>query len=114
VPPELKTAFTTLTSPWSDLTVGRGCGIVGTPPRGSAEIALLVEAQRFDLVRAVMRSANPEGRVYAASEILKLPNRLPSDQLPLRALRESKVSISTCEACTEKNERFDAAIALLR
>jgi len=70
VPAGLLPAFELLSSPMEDLVLGRMYGEDGAPPPGREEMAALVAAGRFDLVRAVLRGMNPEGRAWAAHALL--------------------------------------------
>lgn len=102
-PPELAAALQLLLDPREELDVGEVCYYDGAPPRGSAAALALAAAGRLDLLRIVLRGANPEGRVYAARELLKrraAGERLSNaDLAALRAVRALEVPISTCAGC---------------
>jgi hypothetical protein len=61
------------------------------PPPGRQETAALVAAGRFDLLRAVLRGLNPEGRAWAAHALLehqKAGTKLdPADAAAIEKLR---------------------------
>src|SRR5262249_3419726 len=61
---EVQTSFHSLTEPMEIDCVGS--------PEGEMAIAALVNAERFDLVENVLKGFNPNGRIYAARELLKL------------------------------------------
>lgn len=61
---ELQKSFDSLTKPMEIDNVGS--------TDGEMAIAALVNAERFDLVENVLRGFNPNGRIYAARELLKL------------------------------------------
>lgn len=64
IPTELQKSFDSLTKPMEIDNVGSS--------DGKMAIAALVNAERFDLVENVLRGFNPNGRIYAAKELLKL------------------------------------------
>lgn len=64
IPAELQKSFDYLTQPMEIDNVGSR--------DGETAIASLVNAERFDLVENVLRGFNPNGRIYAARELLKL------------------------------------------
>ncbi len=61
---ELQKSFDSLTQPMEIDNVGSS--------DGEMAITALVNAERFDLVENVLRGFNPNGRIYAARELLKL------------------------------------------
>lgn len=65
-PLELAEAFRILMDPNIQLKVGLHGGCFGGTPFGLQMTRVLVKAERFDLLRAVLRGPNPEARVYAA------------------------------------------------
>lgn len=67
---------------------GDVCHDTGEPPTARVAMNALVSAGRFDLVRNVLRSANPESRVYAAETLLK---RRAGDE-PLTAAEQSAIA----------------------
>jgi hypothetical protein len=64
IPSELQKSFDSLTQPMGIDSVGGSAGEMA--------IAALVNAERFDLLENVVRGFNPNGRIYAARELLKL------------------------------------------
>jgi hypothetical protein len=64
IPAELQKSFDSLTGPMEIDNVGSS--------DGEMAIAALVNTERFDLVENVLRGFNPNGRIYAARELLKL------------------------------------------
>jgi hypothetical protein len=113
VPDELRVAFDRLAS-WShDLIVGDSFGIDGGPPPGAGEIAALAGAQRFDLVSAVLRGFNPEGRVYAAHALLARGRLDPADAAAIAQLRALPVEISVSVGCVVSRVTFGEALAHL-
>jgi hypothetical protein len=113
VPKELAAAFELLTSPFQEVVVGKMYGEDGAPPPGRREMRQLVEARRFDLVRAVMHGLNPEGRVYAAHELLA-PDRIDLKDAPaIATLIKLDVDITTAYGCDVELKKFPAALAML-
>lgn len=64
IPAELQKSFDSLTGPMEIDNVGSS--------DGEMAVAALLNADRFDLVENVLRGFNPNGRIYAARELLKL------------------------------------------
>jgi hypothetical protein len=114
VPDELRAAFERLTSPFEDLVLGRYHGSDGGPPPGRPEVDALVASGRLDLVRAVLRGMNPEGRAWAAWALLERANRGaeldPADRTAIEKLRKLPIELVTCQGCTMATARFDDAL----
>jgi len=64
IPAEFQKSFDSLTQPMEIDNVGSS--------DGEMAIAALVNAERFGLMENVLRGFNPNGRIYAARELLKL------------------------------------------
>lgn len=93
---ELQKTFDSLTQPMEIDSVGGSDGEIA--------IAALVNAERFDLVENVLRGFNPNGRIYAARELLKLNNEgrlvLSADTLAVIAkIRNLDIQIRTVSGC---------------
>jgi hypothetical protein len=100
IPPELADAYDTLTSPLSPLDLGEACGEVGRPGRGHTETEALVQAGRFDLLRNVARSLNPEGRVFAARALLQHAQPLLAEDVALlEKIRATTRQLRACQGC---------------
>ncbi len=67
---------------------GDVCHDTGEPPAARVAMNALIAAGRFDLVRVVLRSANPESRVYAAEALL---TRRPADE-PLTTADQNAIA----------------------
>ncbi len=113
VPAEHARAFALLTSPCDDVIVGKAYSIDGGPPPGAEEIRALVEAGRLDLVRAVLRGLNPEGRAYAAHALLAGGELEPRDEAAIDRLRALPVELTVCRGCLVTHVRLDGALAVL-
>ena len=87
---------------------------IGVPPAGRAQMKQLVDAQRFDLVSAALRSLNPEGRVYAARALLAREKVDPKDAKAIESLRSLDVELTTSAGCFIGKKRFSAALEMLR
>lgn len=84
---DLALAWDTLNDPLIPLAIGAPhCHYVGVVPRGCAETAALVGAERFDLLRAALRSPNPEARLYAAHALLAHGTPEPADTAAIERL----------------------------
>lgn len=102
-----------LTSPTSGLIVGSSFGIDGAPPPGAIEMRRFVDAGRWDLVRAVLRGLNPEGRVYAAAALLAHEPLEGDDRKAIELLRTLPIQYAKCDGCIVSHVAFDAAVASL-
>ncbi len=108
----------TLTDPMKVYDFGWLCYEDGSAPAGAAAIEALLAAKRLDLVRAVLRSPNPEGRVFAVHALLAAKKKgaklAKEDKKAIAFVRESLVPISCCSGClvsttTAKKALADAA-----
>ncbi|MBN1260938.1 MAG: hypothetical protein JXB35_09685 [Anaerolineae bacterium] len=102
-PAELQPAYATLMDPLESYEFGTYCGVASVPPKGRVAIEDLKQRQAWDLIRAVLRSPNPEGRVYAIETLLALEqagNALsPQDQRAIEALLAMEIPVSVCGGC---------------
>jgi hypothetical protein len=99
IPTELQKSFDSLTQPMEIDSVGGSDGEIA--------IAALVNAERFDLVENVLRGFNPNGRIYAARELLKLNKEgrlvLSADTLAVIAkISNLDIQISRVSGCIVK------------
>jgi hypothetical protein len=100
VPAELEHAFQVLTEARHVYDVGQVCYYGGSEPIGRTAIEALNQSGRVDLVRSVLRGANPEGRVYAAEALQAAGWVDGSDARVIETLRSwNEVPISTCSGC---------------
>jgi hypothetical protein len=113
----LQPAFESLTSPFSDLVLGKFYSIDGGPPPGRMEVTSLIEARRFDLVRCALRGMNPEGRVWAAWALLERakhgPPLDPSDAAAIAQLRKLPLELTVSHGCSIERLRFDQALPVI-
>ena len=96
IPAGLQKSFDSLTQPMEIDSVGGS--------NGEMAIAALINAERFDLVENVLRGFNPNGRIYAARELLKLNKEgrlvLSSDTLAVIAkISKLDIQIKTVSGC---------------
>ena len=96
IPAELQKPFDALIQPIGINSVGDS--------DGEKAIAALVNAERFDLVENVLRGFNPNGRIYAARELLKVQREgrlvLSSDTVAAIAkIRNLDLQIRTVSGC---------------
>jgi hypothetical protein len=103
VPSELVEPYELLTDPMGDLRFGDLCGRSADWLPERAAIRALERAGRVDLISNVLRSPNPEGRVYAAESLLKrraAGGDVADDDLRvIAAIRELEIPISCCGGC---------------
>jgi hypothetical protein len=112
-PPELAEAWRTLTDPLEELVVGTGCGFVGLPPPGFLSTRALVEAGRFDLLRAVLRGPNPEARVFAAHALGAHAALGATDAAAIARLAALPLELRTCEGCLYSASDWNGALGVL-
>lgn len=65
-PQALAATFEALADPFARLTTGPDCSVFLTRQSAPGLVEQLVDAGRFDLIRRVLRGANPEARAVAA------------------------------------------------
>lgn len=116
VPPALLRHVSLLTSPVERFEFGATCYDGGEPPAGRVAMDALLKADRWDLVRNVLRGPHPEGRVYAAEALL---NRRPdgmsldaADLATIRAIHALPTPIEVCEGCIVLRKPASALLAL--
>ena len=84
---------------YEPLTAGNACGMLGKPLPGGEAMKALIESERWDLVRNVLRGPNPGGRVMAAWALAGAERATPADWRAIRALRETRSPIRYCTGC---------------
>jgi len=94
----LRQAVQLLSSPLrADASVfGVECGFVSTKLAERQAIEEIVAAGRWDLVRGILRSLNPEGRTYAAQALIESDQASPADSRAIRRLCSSDLPIRIC------------------
>jgi hypothetical protein len=114
IPPELRHDVEALTDPLSCLTVGVRCFERGLFPPGHEAVLRVADHGNEDLLLWILRSANPEGRVYAAWQLASYGVHTPEVQTALSHLRAVYVPHETCEGCEVLDGAdFGAALGLL-
>lgn len=106
-PDALDEPFALLMSPLEQTDVGEGCYDGGEKPAGRTAIEKLVEAGRYDLIRAVLRGPSPEARAYAALMLNREKKASPDDLAVEDKLRKLNVPIHVCHGCIVSTESFD-------
>lgn len=99
-----KELYENLNSPFSKITVGTACGYAGSKPAGRVAVENLVNAKRIDVLRSLLRSPNPESRVYAAIGLKTLAKNdqklLSADDLDaIEKVKNLPIEISSCGGC---------------
>jgi hypothetical protein len=96
--------YALLMSPVSDLVVGAACFDDGGPPPGCAEMDEVAAADDR-LLNNVLRSRNPEARVYAARALLRRAVggagsvMWPPNERAIEVIREMALPIRACQGC---------------
>jgi hypothetical protein len=103
VPDALRKEFDLLDGALSDLLYGRSYSDDGGPPPGRAALEALVSARAAGLLRALLRSPNPEGRLYALEGLERLAKEgaalTDADRAAIAAIKASPVPIHLCSGC---------------
>jgi hypothetical protein len=104
VPVQHRRAYVVLMDAVEAYDYGTACYFAGVPPAGREAIqSLLADPASHDVIRAVLRSAHPEGRVYAVEAMLKLERGGASisdaDRRAMQKIIELEIPISVCEGC---------------
>ena len=103
VPDALRKDFDLLDGVFSDLTYGKSCSEDGGPPPGRAAIESLVKARAIGPLRALVRSPNPEGRLYALEGLERLAKGgealTDADRATIATIKASPVPIHDCAGC---------------
>jgi hypothetical protein len=92
------------------LTYGASCGFLTSDPPGRSAIAVLRASGRWDLVKRVLRGANPAGRLYAAEALLSragfermsvhvFTSLTAEDARALRDLSRDESAVQACSGC---------------
>jgi hypothetical protein len=94
---------------------GTVCYLSMTPPRARMAVEALIAGNQYELVRSVLRSPNPEARVYAV-EALKRWERQgraiqAADREAIEFLACQATPISVCEGCIVHPEPQDVLLA---
>lgn len=99
----LENHFLMLMDPLARLVFGEVCYESADPPPGRNEIAALQKAGRYDLVSVVLRSLNPEARIYAAEALLKHQAEggqvSDDDMQAIDVIRGMDLQIRRCREC---------------
>ncbi len=109
-PGALQQPFALLTSPLEQTDVGEACYIGGEKPSGREAIEKLISADRYDLVRAVLRGPSPEGRAYAALALNTAKKALPDDVAVEDKLKKLNLKIHVCHGCLVSTETFSEVL----
>jgi hypothetical protein len=105
-PAPLDEPFSFLMSPLEETHVGEVCYYEGTKPAGRKALEKLVDAGRFDLIRAVLRGPSPEGRAYAALALNRDSKATPEDLAVEDKLKKLNIKIAVCHGCIVSTEPF--------
>jgi hypothetical protein len=103
----LEESFSLLMSPLAESDVGERCYFEGQKPPGRKAIETLVEADRYDLIRAILRGPSPEGRAYAALALNDTRNASADDVLVEDKLKKLNVKVHVCHGCIVSTETFN-------
>lgn len=86
--------------PLAPLVFGTYCGYTFMRPHGRMVMDHLVEDRQIDLIRRILRSANPEARVYAAEAMQKLQANgmvlTLDDEAVIAAIKALPIAIGYC------------------
>jgi|GEM_PF-6913221 len=92
-----------LLDPIRPLTVGTHCGIAGIAPEGREAIDRLTSAKQLGLLGRILRSTNPEARVYAAMAMDQLGKSgmlvSSADAKAIETIGKLDITIQRCDGC---------------
>jgi hypothetical protein len=100
-----KSAYNLLTNADELFAFGDFCYSSGTAPVGKTAIAQLEKYNKVEMIKNIVKSCNPEGRVYAIVSLLNLSLKgkyklTSSDKALIKKIINSNIPISTCGGCT--------------
>jgi hypothetical protein len=107
----LKGFFGLLVSPFAVTHVGEKCYEFGIKPDGRVAMDTLCTSKRYDLIRAILRGPNPEGRTYAALALLGHDKVDSEDATVIQKLKSLSIPIQVCSGCMVSTEKFADIIA---
>jgi hypothetical protein len=112
VPDALRPAFELLDGALSPLHYGTACYEDGAPPPGREALEALVKARCVTLLRALLRSPSPEGRVYAVEGLrrLRAVGAPDPDAGVVALLRASPVLVASCRGCIVSDDSSAVAV----
>jgi hypothetical protein len=107
IPAELAESYSLLSSAYANLRYGEACTMFMEPPAGHDEIQTLIRAKRWDLIKNVLRGANPVGRLYAAEALLRANIHAdkdkkiigPDDRQTIENIKYAGIRIPRCSGC---------------
>jgi hypothetical protein len=109
---DCREAFEVLMSPLSVLSIGDFCGDGGDIPEGTQAIQHLTLAGRFDVIKAVLRGPNPEGRAHAALSLIRHNQLTDDDMRVINKLSKDETPLETCEGCLFTTQKFADIVKL--
>jgi hypothetical protein len=107
----LKESFDVLVAPFEVTDVGEKCYYSGIKPTGRVAMDTLCASQRYDLMRAILRGPNPEGRTYAALALLEHDKVDSQDATVIQKLKSLSIPIQVCRGCIVSRKKFADIIA---
>ncbi len=103
VPAPCQEAYAVLMDPLERYDYGQFCYMAGIPPLGRRAIEQLRAQHATGLISAVLRSPNPEARVYAVEALLGLARAdepiSEADREAIRKIIALDIPISVCKGC---------------
>lgn len=100
VPEPLRESYDRLTALSSEGVFGDHCGAGGEKPEQRVAMETLVAADRWDLVRNVLRGPNATGRAYAANALWVHGPLDPADRGTVDTLAVQPGGVRTCGGCS--------------
>ncbi len=115
IEPAQAEAYGLLMDPLLEHEYGTACYISMSPPGARIAIEALIAGGHYELVRSILRSPNPEARVYAV-EALKRWKRQgraiqAADRKAIEFLASQTTPILVCEGCLVYTEPQDVLLA---
>ncbi len=115
IDPAQAEAYGLLMDPLLEHEYGTACYISMTPPGARIAIEALIAGSQYELVRSVLRSPNPEVRVYAVEALKRWEQQgqaiQAADREAIEFLASRVTPISICEGCLVYREPQDMQLA---
>lgn len=99
VPEALETGYRLLTNARIPTEFAVRAGITAAETEGHSAARLLADAGRFDILRNVLRSRSPSGRVFAAMFLIERAQNSPADDRTIAAIRRLTPRVQGCVGC---------------
>jgi len=93
-----------MTNPMHSFVYGKRCGYALYPQYGWIQSTWLRKSQKYDVLKAILRCPNPEGRIYAFDELWLLYTEKQiglskSDKATMKFILSMSITVESCMGC---------------